>query len=78
MIKINDLKVEKREFNLFLKFKKKLNGNQFIKENVLFIFNVFIVFYEDEVVIKVSNIKMIFKVFMVSKFNVICICMFNV
>lgn len=77
-MKINDLKVEKREFNLFLKFKKKLNGNQFIKENVLFIFNVFIVFYEDEVVIKVSNIKMIFKVFMVSKFNVICICKFNV
>lgn len=62
-MKINDLKVEKREFNLFLKFKKKLNGNQFyIKENVLFIFNVFIVFYEDEVLIKVSNIKMIFKV----------------
>lgn len=74
-MKINDLKVEKREFNLFLKFKKKLNGNQFIKENVLFIFNVFIVFYEDEVVIKVSNIKMIFKVFIVyvSKFNVICV-----
>lgn len=71
MTKINDLKVEKREFNLFLKFKKKLNGNQFIKENILFIFNVFIVFFEDEVVIKVSNIKMIFKVFIVNKFNVI-------
>lgn len=70
-MKINDLKVEKKEFNLFLKFKKKLNGNQFIKENVLFIFNVFIVFFEDEVVIKVSNIKMIFKVFIVNKFNVI-------
>lgn len=63
MMKINDLKVEKREPNSSLKLKKKSNGNQsHIKENVPSTPNVSTVSYEDEAVTKVSNIKMTPKV----------------
>lgn len=71
MMKINDLKVEKREPNSSLKLKKKSNGNQSIKENVPSTPNVSTVSSEDEAVTKVSNIKMTPKVLTVSKSNVI-------
>lgn len=75
MMKINDLKVEKREPNSSLKLKKKSNGNQSIKENVPSTPNVSTVSYEDEAVTKVSNIKMTPKVLTVhvSKSNVTCV-----
>lgn len=69
-MKINDMKVEKREPNSSLKLKKKSNCNQSIKENVPSTPNVSAVSYEDEAVTKVSNIKMTPKV-TVSKSNVI-------
>lgn len=63
MMKINDLKVEKREPNSSLKLKKKSNGNQsHIKENVPSTPNVSTVSYKDEALTKVSNIKMTPKV----------------